>query len=98
MFDDEVHGVLDDEEFTARLRARGRTDGAEGRFRWAGVLYGEAARAVAPDGRGRVQVRIAGGAPVDARLTDLTPWGTVRMAGVGAPPWSPEADPEGVRR
>ncbi|GAA4745801.1 DUF4873 domain-containing protein [Gordonia alkaliphila] len=98
VFDDEAHVVLDDAEFTARLRARGRTDGAEGRFRWAGILYGAAARAAAPDGRGRVQVRIRDGAPVDARLTDLTPWGTVRIAGVGAPPWSPDTEPARLSR
>lgn len=88
VFDDDVHVVVGDQEFTARLRARGRVDGNDGHFHWAGILYGDHAPALKAHGKSRAQVRLGDGDPVPAKLAEVTPWGTVRMTGVGVPPWA----------
>ncbi|MEZ5209759.1 DUF4873 domain-containing protein [Gordonia sp. (in: high G+C Gram-positive bacteria)] len=88
VFDEDVVVTVGGEEFTARLRARGHLDGSDGHFHWAGTLYGERAHALKSDGKSRASVAAAGGEPVPAKLTEITQWGTVRMTGVGTPPWA----------
>lgn len=90
VFDGEVTVTVAGEEFTARLRARGHIDANDGRFHWAGLLYGRRARELKGDGRSRAQVRLADGPDVPAKLAEITQWDNVRMTGVGAPPWAPE--------
>ncbi|MFT3661610.1 MAG: DUF4873 domain-containing protein [Gordonia sp. (in: high G+C Gram-positive bacteria)] len=88
VFDDDVVVTVGAEEFTARLRARGHLDGSDGHFHWAGTLYGEQAHRLKSAGKSRAGVALPGGDPVAAKMTEITQWGTVRMTGVGVPPWS----------
>ncbi|MBM7366892.1 DUF4873 domain-containing protein [Gordonia hydrophobica] len=86
-FDDDVTVSAGDEAFTARLRARGVVDGNDGRFHWVGMLYSDRAAERKHGGTTSVTVTVADGDPVPAKFAEVTPWGTVRMTGVGAPPW-----------
>lgn len=79
------------EEFTARIRARGAVDANDGRFHWGGMLYSDRAAELKADGKSSVTVRINAGEPVMAKLAEVTQWGTVRMTGVGTPPWEAAA-------
>lgn len=88
VFDDDVQVIVGDQEFTARLRARGHIDAYDGRFHWAGMLFGDRAPLLKADGKSRARMRLGDGEPVPAKLAELTPWGTVRVTGVGAPPWA----------
>ncbi|WP_448221571.1 DUF4873 domain-containing protein [Gordonia iterans] len=88
VFDGDVVVTVGDEEIDARLRARGHVDGNDGHFHWAGMLYSDRAAALKGDGKSRARVRIGDAEPVSAKLAELTQWGTVRMTGVGAPPWA----------
>lgn len=87
VFDGEVEVTVGEETFTARLRARGHVDAGDGRFHWAGILHGARAAELKGDGKSRASVALGDGPPVPAKLAEQTPWGTVRMTGVGAPPW-----------
>ncbi|MFT4199943.1 DUF4873 domain-containing protein [Gordonia sp. (in: high G+C Gram-positive bacteria)] len=87
VFDDEVRISGDGEEFTARLRARGHIDGNDGQYHWAGIVHGQQAHDLFEAGTKRVEVSHGDRAPVTAKLAELTQWGSVRMTGVGAPPW-----------
>lgn len=88
VFDDDVVVTVGEESFAGRLRARGYTDTSDGHFHWAGILHSDRASALKGDGKSRCTVAAADGEPVPAKLAELTQWGTVRMTGVGAPPWS----------
>ncbi|GAC56196.1 hypothetical protein GOHSU_04_00650 [Gordonia hirsuta DSM 44140 = NBRC 16056] len=92
VFDDEVRVTVRDEQFTGRLRARGHIDGNDGRFHWAGILHSDHAAELKRDGRSRAQIAVGDGPAFDAKLAELTPWGTVRMTGVDAAPWMTPAD------
>ncbi|QKT05835.1 DUF4873 domain-containing protein [Gordonia sp. X0973] len=87
VFDDDVRIAADGEEFTARLRARGHIDGNDGLFHWAGILHGQRAHDLFEAGSKRVEVSHGDHEPVAARLAELNQWGSVRMTGVGKPPW-----------
>ncbi|MFT3901424.1 MAG: DUF4873 domain-containing protein [Gordonia sp. (in: high G+C Gram-positive bacteria)] len=87
VFDDEVRINADGAEFTARLRARGHIDGNDGQYHWAGILYGRRAHDLFVAGTKRVEVSFGDHEPVAAKLAEITQWGTVRMTGVGTPPW-----------
>lgn len=93
VFDDDVQVAVGDQEFTARLRARGRVDGYDGHFHWAGMLFGDRAPLLKADGKSRASVRLGDGEPVPAKLAEVTPWGTVRVTGVGTPPWAAAPSP-----
>ncbi len=87
VFDGEVRVMVGEETFTARLRARGHVDGNDGHFHWAGILHGPRAAELKGAGKSRAQVGVGDEPPVPAKLAELTPWGTVRMTGVGTAPW-----------
>ena len=92
-FDGDVVVQVADEEFTARIRARGAVDANDGRFHWVGMLYSDRAAELKSDGKSSATVALPGGESAKARLAEVTQWGTVRMTGVGTPPWeSPVAD------
>nr|WP_212763288.1 DUF4873 domain-containing protein [Gordonia araii] len=90
VFDDGVRVMADGEEFGARLRARGHIDGNDGQFHWAGILHGNRAPELFYAGTKRVEVACGEHEPVQAKLAEITQWGTVRMTGVGRPPWLAE--------
>lgn len=76
----EIRGGEDTVEVTVDLR--GRFQPIDGRFHWYGrVRYQE------PLTSGdRVAIRTAYGA-AEGRLSDLDPWGRLRIAGTGPPPF-----------
>ncbi|ALG84057.1 DUF4873 domain-containing protein [Gordonia phthalatica] len=86
-FDGEVVVQVADEELTARIRARGAVDANDGRFHWVGMLYSDRAAELKADGKSSATVALPGGEAVKAKLAEVTQWGTVRMTGVGTPPW-----------
>jgi hypothetical protein len=76
---DTVHAV------SVRLSAR--FEPIDGRVHWGGrIAPHPGVAALLRAGRRSVQLRLPGGVPVPARLTELDPWGGVRVTGVGAPP------------
>lgn len=87
VFDDDVVVTVGGEAIPARLRARGYTDTNDGHFHWAGILHSDRASDLKRDGKSRCTVALPGGPAVTAKLAELTQWGTVRMTGVGTPPW-----------
>lgn len=87
VFDGEACVRADGAEVIARLRARGQVDGNDGRYHWAGILHGARAPELFDSGTKRVEVSCGRGAAVPAKLAEITQWGTVRMTGVGTPPW-----------
>lgn len=62
----------------------------DGAVHWGGRIAPHAAvAALLRAGRRGVQLRLPGGAAVPARLSELDPWGGVRVTGVGPPPAPP---------
>lgn len=90
--DDDVYDGLvviehDDEAITTRMRVQGYFDPLDGHFHWAGIAFGDQVRDLKDRRVAVVEVVVGDGDPVPARLTDITPWGTVRITGVGRPPY-----------
>ncbi|HKT00561.1 MAG TPA: FAD-dependent oxidoreductase [Rugosimonospora sp.] len=77
----------------------GHVEPLDGRYHWAGRIapYPGLAELVR-GGRGTAvaTLRIGAGAAVPARLTEVDPWGGVRVTGTGAPPWPDQEPPEPV--
>ncbi|MFJ1542937.1 DUF4873 domain-containing protein [Micromonospora chalcea] len=75
-----------------RLHAGGRFEPVDGRYHWAGRVEPEPRLVrLLRSGRRDVEVRI-GERVTRARLTEVDPWGGVRITGVGTPPWPPEEE------
>ena len=80
---------LGDVEHTVRVRLTGHLDPIDGRYHWRGMVFELAVDAAA---RMPLPVHVSiGPRTCAARLTEVTPWGTYCVAGVGAPPY-PLAD------
>ena len=77
----------EEDEITARIRVQGYLDPLDGRFHWAGIAFGDQVRALKDAKASSVEVLADGGEPARARLTEITPWGTVRITGTGTPPY-----------
>jgi hypothetical protein len=81
---------VDDVDHAVRVRLTGHLDPIDGKYHWRGMVFElpteSAARMPRP-----VSVTI-GGRTAEAQLTDVTPWGTHSVAGVGAPPYPLDAD------
>ncbi|WP_442791717.1 DUF4873 domain-containing protein [Mycolicibacterium sp. ND9-15] len=74
-----VHDV----EHGVRVRLTGHLDPIDGRYHWRGMVFD-----LAPDLRIPQTVQISvGDRTAEGRLTEVTPWGTHTIAGVGAPPY-----------
>ncbi len=88
-FTGEATIVAGDREFRLPVRLPARFEPVEGRHRWAGRAAPDDDLAAAfRSGVRDVTVRTAdGGVARPARLGEPDPWGGVRIAGVGAPPW-----------
>jgi Domain of unknown function (DUF4873) len=74
-----------DEERTVRVRLSGHLDPIDGRYHWQGTAFD-----ALPDGvklPRQVAVSVGDGY-AEARITELTPWGSYSVAGVGAPPFA----------
>lgn len=87
VYDGPVMIVHDDEQITTRMRVAGYFDPLDGQFHWAGIAFGERARALKDARAGAVEVAVGDRPTVPARLAEITPWGTVRITGVGEPPY-----------
>ncbi|MBQ1062339.1 MULTISPECIES: DUF4873 domain-containing protein [Micromonospora] len=75
-----------------RLHAGGRFEPVDGRYHWAGRVEPEPRLVrLLRSGRRDVEIRI-GERVTRARLTEVDPWGGVRITGVGTPPWPPEEE------
>ncbi len=76
--------LVDDQEILAEAVLRGHHEPIDGRYRW----YGRLSASPALDGvaSGSVEVRTPYGSAA-AKLSDCDPWGRLRIAGVGHPPF-----------
>ncbi|AZG46891.1 DUF4873 domain-containing protein [Gordonia insulae] len=87
VFDGDALLVADGDTASARLRITGAIDPLDGRYHWAGTVFGDDARRWKDERVVGVTVSVGGRAPVDARLAEVTPSGAVRVVGVGQPPY-----------
>lgn len=87
VFDEEVSLAADGEESTARIRVQGHMNPSDGLFHWAGTAYGDDVRRWRDARVREVEITARSGRSAYAKLTDVTQWGTVRLVGVGAPPY-----------
>ena len=75
-------------DHAVRVRLTGHLDPIDGRYHWRGMVF-----ELPPERSLRmplpVQVTI-GDRTAEAQLTEVTPWGTHCVAGVGAPPYPVE--------
>ncbi|MGW5666619.1 DUF4873 domain-containing protein [Micromonospora sp. NPDC003776] len=86
------HGPAWIADTEVRLHGTGRWEPVDGRYHWAGRIEPEPRIArLLRSGRRDVAVRV-GDRTAPGRLVEVDPWGGVRVTGVGAPPWPPEAD------
>jgi uncharacterized protein DUF4873 len=76
---------VDDVDHAVRIRLTGHVDPIDGKYHWRGMVF-ELAPGAAPKMPKSVAVTI-GERTADAQLTEVTPWGTHSVAGVGAPPY-----------
>ncbi|GAB16839.1 hypothetical protein GOEFS_015_00360 [Gordonia effusa NBRC 100432] len=87
VFDDEVTFVADGERGAGRIRVQGYLNPSDGQFHWAGTAYGDDIRRWRDARVREVEITAVSGRTASARLTDVTQWGTVRLVGVGSPPF-----------
>jgi hypothetical protein len=87
VYDGPVVIAHDDDAITTRMRVQGYFDPLDGHFHWAGIAFGDQVRDLKDRRVASVEVAVGDGDPVPARLTDITPWGSVRITGVGRPPY-----------
>jgi len=81
--------VAGDVAVRADARLAGRVEPVDGRFHWGGRLAPDPELAGLVRGGARaVLLRVDDGPPRDARLQEVDPWGGVRVAAVGSPPWT----------
>ncbi|MXP21519.1 DUF4873 domain-containing protein [Gordonia sp. HNM0687] len=81
----------DGDELVARFRVLGHFEPLDGRYHWAGTVFGDEVRRWKERRVTAVTVAMDGREPVDARLAEVTPTGAVRIVGVGAPPYALDA-------
>jgi Domain of unknown function (DUF4873) len=77
---------VNDVDHAVRIRLTGHLDPIDGRYHWRGMVFELAAEAAE---RMPLPVHVSiGPRTAQAHLTEVTPWGTYCVAGVGAPPYS----------
>jgi hypothetical protein len=85
VYDGPAEMRVDDADHPVRVRLTGHLDPIDGRYHWRGMVFELEAepplRMPQP-----VQVTI-GHRTAEAHLTEVTPWGTHCVAGVGTPPY-----------
>lgn len=82
-----IHGPGGPVEVTVRLA--GRFEPVDGRYHWGGrVAPHPDVAALARGGQRAVTVAIAGRTGTPARLSEVDPWGGIRVVGSSRPPWS----------
>lgn len=78
-------------ELAVTVALNGHPDPIDGYYHWYGRLTATETDLLPDPGRGVVSLRIAGGEPAAGRLQERDPWGNLRIAGIGRPPF-PLAD------
>ncbi|WP_101953032.1 DUF4873 domain-containing protein [Mycobacterium sp. 3519A] len=79
---------VDEVSHPVRVRLTGHMDPIDGKYHWRGMVFELTAAVKLPK---QVAVTI-GERTADAHLTEITPWGTHAIAGVGAPPYPLDQD------
>jgi hypothetical protein len=87
VFDGAANIEYDGECIDCRIRVRGYFEPLDGHYHWAGIAFGEPVRALKDARATDVLIAVDGRDTVPARLAETTPWGTVRITGVGQPPY-----------
>jgi Domain of unknown function (DUF4873) len=90
VYDGPAEMRVDDVDHAVRVRLTGHLDPIDGRYHWRGMVY-----ELAPDTTLRMPQPVSvsiGNRTAKAQLTEVTPWGTHCVAGVGAPPYPLNAD------
>jgi hypothetical protein len=90
VYDGAAEMRVDDVDHPVRVRLTGHVDPIDGKYHWRGMVF-EYAPEQAPKMPKPVAVTIAG-RTAEAQLTEVTPWGTHSVAGVGAPPYPLDPD------
>jgi Domain of unknown function (DUF4873) len=81
--------TVGEREIETEVRLSARFEPVEGRYRWAGRTAPDVTLLAHVTGGGReATLRISGGEPAAARLSEPDPWGGVRLTGTGTPPWA----------
>ncbi|MGX1806256.1 DUF4873 domain-containing protein [Nocardia sp. NPDC055321] len=71
----------------------GHLDPIDGKFHWYGRVSAPEHVDLPDPGRGQVFLMVPGGLPARAVLQERDPWGNLRIAGEGAPPFPLEPTP-----
>jgi hypothetical protein len=80
--------TIGDTDRTAPVRLSGHLEPLDGHYHWYGVVDDvEVGAELKAAKKGTLVVSMAGAAPVPATAGDRTGWGTVRISGVGEPPY-----------
>jgi cation diffusion facilitator CzcD-associated flavoprotein CzcO len=80
--------TVDDTEIAVEVHLTGHLQPIDGSFQWFGrIAEHPEVTALHKAGRNDVTVQLPGGTATKARLTELDPWGNVRVTGTGQPPF-----------
>lgn len=74
-------------ELAVRVALTGHLDPTDGQFHWYGRISATERAELPGPGRGQVFLTVPGSAPAPGVLQELDPWGNLRIAGVGTPPF-----------
>lgn len=74
---------MHEEDHGVRVRLTGHLDPIDGRYHWRGMVFDLPSDTRLPQ---TVRISIADRA-AEGQLTEVTPWGTHCVTGVGAPPY-----------
>ncbi|WP_433666059.1 DUF4873 domain-containing protein [Nocardia sp. CA-136227] len=75
-------------EVAVRVALTGHLDPTDGQFHWYGRVSADNGAALPEPGRGQVFLTVPGRAPAPGVLQERDPWGNLRIAGIGAPPFT----------
>ncbi|MFC7424754.1 DUF4873 domain-containing protein [Nocardia tengchongensis] len=75
-------------EVAVHVALTGRLDPTDGQFHWYGRVSAADGTALPDPGRGQVFLTVPGRTPTPGVLQERDPWGNLRIAGIGAPPFS----------
>lgn len=79
--------VVADEEYPVHVRLRGRVEPIDGRFHWYGRISPDPSLDNGVSPGATVTLRTPHG-EARGRLSDVDPWGRLRIAGHGRPPFA----------
>lgn len=85
VYDGQASMRIGDVEHAVRVRLTGHLDPIDGRYHWRGMVF-----ELAPEAAARMPqpVHVAiGPRAAQGQLTEVTPWGTYGVTGIGAPPY-----------